>query len=95
MGRPRPSLESGLTPGALICSISKDAAISLMTFEKIGVNIYCQIEHVFSDSDVGMPCGKPAVAKCADCGTAICSDCCTECCGESFCINSSVLGGHY
>ena len=45
----------------------------------------CQIEYVSSDSDVGMPCGKPAVAKCGDCGTAICSDCCTECCGNSFC----------
>jgi hypothetical protein len=45
----------------------------------------CQIEYVFSDSDVGMPCGKPAVAKCSDCGTAICFDCQTECCGSSFC----------
>jgi len=33
----------------------------------------CQIE--FANDDVGMPCGKPAVAKCADCGAAICSDC--------------------
>ena len=31
----------------------------------------CQIEYVFSDSDVGMPCGKPAVAKCCDCEVAI------------------------
>jgi hypothetical protein len=46
---------------------------------------YCQIEYVSSDSDVGMPCGKPAVAKCGDCGSAICSDCCTECCRDSFC----------
>ncbi len=45
----------------------------------------CQIEYGSSDSDIGMPCGKTAVAECADCGTAICSDCCTECCGESFC----------
>jgi hypothetical protein len=45
----------------------------------------CQIEYVSSDSDIGMPCGKTAVAKCADCGSAICSDCCTECCGDSFC----------
>ena len=49
------------------------------------MSAYCQIEHVFSDSDIGMPCGKAAVAKCADCGSAICSDCCTECCGDSFC----------
>ena len=40
----------------------------------------CQIE--FANDDVGMPCGKPAVAKCADCGSAICSDCSTECCGD-------------
>jgi len=46
---------------------------------------FCQIEYVSSDSDVGMPCGKTAVAKCADCGAAICSDCSTECCGDSFC----------
>ena len=45
----------------------------------------CQIEYVSSDSDNGMPCGKPAVTKCADCGTSICSDCCVECCGDSFC----------
>jgi len=31
------------------------------------MNAYCQIEHVSSDSDVGMPCGKPAVAECAQC----------------------------
>jgi hypothetical protein len=30
------------------------------------------------------PCGKPAVAKCAD-GSSICSDCSVECCGDSFC----------
>jgi hypothetical protein len=43
----------------------------------------CQIE--FANDDVGMPCGKPAVAKCADCGVSICDDCSTECCGQSFC----------
>ena len=45
----------------------------------------CEIEYVTSGSDNGILCGKPAVAKCADCGTAICSDCCVECCGDSFC----------
>jgi hypothetical protein len=45
----------------------------------------CQIEYVASDSDNGMPCGKPAVTKCADCGSLICSDCSFECCGVSFC----------
>jgi hypothetical protein len=27
--------------------------------------MHCQIEFVSSDSDNGMPCGKPAVTKCA------------------------------
>ena len=45
----------------------------------------CQIEYVSSDSDIGMPCGKPVVAKCGDCGVSICDDCCVECCGDSFC----------
>jgi hypothetical protein len=45
----------------------------------------CQIEYVASDSDIGELCGKPAVTRCADCGSSICSDCCVECCGESFC----------
>jgi len=49
------------------------------------VNPFCQIEYVSSDSDVGMPCGKHAVANCSDCGTAICSDCQMECCGQPFC----------
>jgi hypothetical protein len=49
------------------------------------MNAYCQIEHVESDSDVGMPCGNLAVAECADCGAAICADCRTWCCGQSFC----------
>ena len=43
----------------------------------------CQIE--FANDDAGMPCGKTAVSKCSDCGTAICYDSCTECCGQSFC----------
>ncbi len=30
------------------------------------MNSFCQIEYVSSDSDVGMPCGKSAVAKCAE-----------------------------
>ena len=45
----------------------------------------CQIEYVYSDSDIAMPCGKTAVAECADCGAAICADCRSWCCGESFC----------
>jgi hypothetical protein len=45
----------------------------------------CQIEFVASGKDVGMVCGKPAVANCSDCGLAICSDCRLDCCGDSFC----------
>jgi hypothetical protein len=43
----------------------------------------CQIE--FANDDVGMPCGKAAVAKCGDCGMSVCADCSQECCGQSFC----------
>jgi hypothetical protein len=45
----------------------------------------CQIEYVSGDSDTGTPCGKTAIARCADCGSAICLDCRLECCGDSFC----------
>ena len=45
------------------------------------MSYFCQIEYAASGSDVGMPCGKIAVARCADCGTTICS-CCIECCGQ-------------
>jgi hypothetical protein len=45
----------------------------------------CQIEYVSSDSDVGTPCGKTAVARCSDCGSSICADCRVACCGTSFC----------
>ena len=45
----------------------------------------CQIEFGSSDSDIGTPCGKTAVAECADCGSSISSNCRTECCGDSFC----------
>jgi len=51
----------------------------------LNMNPFCQIEYLSSDSDVGMPCSKASVAKCADCGAAICSDCQVECCGDSFC----------
>jgi hypothetical protein len=46
---------------------------------------FCQIEYVSSDSDNGIPCGKPAVVRCADCGASICADCQLECCGDSYC----------
>ena len=49
------------------------------------MNGFCQIEHGYSDSDIGTPCSNRAVAECADCGAAICADCRTWCCGESFC----------
>jgi hypothetical protein len=46
---------------------------------------YCQIEYVSSDRDIGTPCGKTAMARCADCVVSICSDCRLDCCGDSFC----------
>src|ERR1700730_14418839 len=46
---------------------------------------FCQIEYVSYSSDDGMPCRKPALTKCADCGASICSDCRSWCCGDSFC----------
>jgi hypothetical protein len=45
----------------------------------------CESVFVDSDSDVGIPCGRTAIATCSDCGTAICEDCCVECCGQPFC----------
>jgi hypothetical protein len=51
----------------------------------------CQIEYGSSDSDIGMPCGKTAVAECADCGSSICSDCCTECRAESHSAPSATI----
>jgi hypothetical protein len=45
----------------------------------------CTIEYAASWSDQSLPCGKRAVARCADCGSSICSDCSLECCGRSFC----------
>jgi hypothetical protein len=45
----------------------------------------CGIEYAAAWSDEGLPCGKRAVARCADCGVSICSDCLMECCGQSFC----------
>jgi hypothetical protein len=46
---------------------------------------FCQLEYVSNGSDIGIPCGKTAVAKCADCGLTICSGCRLECCSHSFC----------
>jgi len=45
----------------------------------------CGCVFVDSDSDVGTPCGRTAIATCSDCGTAICDDCCVLCCGQSLC----------
>jgi hypothetical protein len=44
-------------------------------------NPNCEIEYAASWSDQGLPCGKSAVAECADCGKAICEGCRMECCG--------------
>ena len=51
----------------------------------------CQVEYVSSHSDDGRLCGKPAIAECADCGTAICSDCRLDCCGDSFCSQFTTI----
>jgi hypothetical protein len=46
----------------------------------------CEIEYAASYSgDQSLLCGKRAIARCADCGSAICSECRFECCGDSFC----------
>jgi hypothetical protein len=45
----------------------------------------CGIEYAAAWSDQGLPCGKLAVARCADCGVSICSDCLMDCCGQLFC----------
>ena|ERR1700730_6398644 len=46
---------------------------------------HCQVEYGQSERTDTFPCGKPAVAKCDDCGISICSDCREECCGDWFC----------
>jgi hypothetical protein len=45
----------------------------------------CQVEYSSSGEAGGMPCRKPAVAQCADCGASICANCRVACCGDSFC----------
>jgi len=45
----------------------------------------CESVYVDSDSDIGVLCGRTAIANCSDCGTAICEDCCVQCCGQSLC----------
>jgi hypothetical protein len=45
-----------------------------------------QVEPGQSERTDTFPCGKQAVAECADCGISICSDCCEECCGDWFCV---------
>jgi hypothetical protein len=46
----------------------------------------CEIEYVAACPDQSLPCGKQAVSRCVDCGSAICPDCRYECCGDSFCV---------
>jgi hypothetical protein len=45
----------------------------------------CQLEYAQSGRAETVPCDKPAMGVCADCGTTICSDCRVECCRDSFC----------
>jgi hypothetical protein len=49
------------------------------------VSNWCQVEFGRSERADTVPCGKPAIAECADSGAAICSECRSECCGDSFC----------
>jgi len=49
------------------------------------MNPLCQIEYTSSDGADVTPCGKRAMAECADCGLLICDDCRVECCSEPFC----------
>jgi hypothetical protein len=49
------------------------------------MNRFCQLEYGQSGRAETVPCDKPAMGVCADCGITICSDCRMECCGESFC----------
>ena len=35
------------------------------------IMIRSQVEYASSDGDASMVCGKPVVARCSDCGTAI------------------------
>lgn len=53
-----------------------------LLFEELGA---CQIEYVSGGNADSVPCGRVAVAECADCGVPICSECRTECCEDSFC----------
>jgi hypothetical protein len=53
-----------------------------MPEEQGRLNPNCEIEYAARFSDEGLPCGRRAVAECADCGNAICEDCRIECCRE-------------
>jgi hypothetical protein len=60
-------------------------ALKLVIPLLIEERVACQIEYGSSGKADAMPCGKPAVARCSDCGTSICEECRVECCGDSFC----------
>ena len=45
----------------------------------------CQLEYAQSGRAGTVPCDKPAVGVCADCGTTISSDCRVEYWGDLFC----------
>jgi len=60
-------------------------ALKLVTPLLIEERVACQIEYGSSGKADAMPCGKPAIARCLDCGTSICEECRVECCGDSFC----------
>jgi ATP dependent DNA ligase-like protein len=69
--------------GIVVNWLAQNWSSNMAQFEnKLG---NCGIEYAAAWSDQGLPCGKPAVARCADCGVSICSDCLMDCCGQSFC----------
>jgi hypothetical protein len=45
----------------------------------------CGIEYTSGGGNPSVPCGRPAVGTCGDCGAPICGRCWVQCCGESFC----------
>ena len=46
----------------------------------------CLVESAPRGSVVGRPCGKSAIAECADCGFAVCKECSDACCGKTLCV---------
>ena len=51
----------------------------------------CEVKYAARCSDQSLPCGRPAIAECSDCGIPICEDCRMESSyGESWCVQCYV-----